>query len=150
MSDSVIEDMCVFLCVSPDKWWHCPQSHRTGKVSVCRLPLSFNRVTPGECACVCLCVCVCVCVCVCNHSDFLFPIRALIHQLAVAMVFLSPPNQSQASGHAQTGETHNFNCGLWLDGQKDKWSDENDNIPNRIFCIFSYVQWYTIIIKFCY
>lgn len=39
---------------------------------------------------------------VCNHSDFLFPIMALIHQLAVvAMVFLLPANQRRASEHAQ-------------------------------------------------
>lgn len=49
------------------------------------------------------CVCMCVCVCKCNHSDFLFPIMALIHQLAVAMVFLSPPNQRRAREHAQRG-----------------------------------------------
>lgn len=68
-------------------------------------------------------MCGCVCVCKCNHSDFLFPIMALIHQLAVAMVFLSPPNQRQAREHAQRGQSrNNFSDTIWYDGQKDEGS----------------------------
>lgn len=53
------------------------------------------------------------CVFVCNHSDFLFPIMALIHQLAVvAMVFLLPPNQRRASEQAQRRQwCHNLSQG---------------------------------------
>lgn len=58
-----------------------------------------SKLSSGLCSLLIKCVCACmgacvrvhVCVCAfvreCNHSVFLFPITALIHQLLVAMAF---------------------------------------------------------------
>ncbi len=112
--------VCECVCVCVRTWGNINGDivAQIEKVSCLLVSVSFQikcvsvTVCVSVCECVCVCVCV-VCACVCNHSDFLLPIRALIHQLAVAMVFLSPPNQSQASEQAQRGESHhNFNNSL--------------------------------------
>lgn len=88
-------------------------SHRKGS-EVCVFLFSFNQVALFAC------VGACVCVCVWSHSGFLSPITALIHQLAVAMVFQPPPNQSHAAEHAQRWASQD-NCASLMQWTKSIW-----------------------------